>query len=164
MRGTRVTRALRPLRCFLWGNIHEHFLHWTPDGSHLVFDVDDTIWTLDIEGARLLQVADVDLDYEPGGYSDNSRFLFGFYADVSPDGSRIVYATCEYFRGGYEIATVKIDGTDERRLTQDGYFEHYPVWSPDGKQIAFVENRFWADPTKFDEQEDADGYPLVSCI
>ena len=122
------------------GDLYEHFLHWVPDGSHLVFDVGDTIWTLDIEGARLLQVADT--------VPDDDRYAhayFGHYTDVSPDGSRIVYSTCEYPLDGYEIATVRVDGTDKRRLTDDGHFDHYPVWSPDGKRAAFVKYRLWAD-------------------
>ena len=124
----------------IYGDLYEHFLHWVPDGSRLVFDIDDTIWTLDIEGARLLQVADT--------VPDDDRYAnayFGHYADVSPDGSRIVYSTCEYPLDGYEIATVRVDGTDQRRLTKDGHFDHYPVWSPDGKRAALVKYRLWAD-------------------
>ena len=138
------------------GDLYEHFLHWVPDGSHLVFDVGDTIWTLDIEGARLLQVADT--------VPDDDRYAhayFGHYTDVSPDGSRIVYSTCEYPLDGYEIATVRVDGTDKRRLTEDGYFDHYPVWSPDGKQIAFVRQRLYADPTR-DGQIWVDHYPIFA--
>ena len=124
---------------------HWHFVHWTRDGAHLVFDFDDTIWTLDIEGAALRKVADAD--------TDDERFEYGFYADVSPEGSRIVYSTCEYLqdeshydqdRGlwlrsdGYEIASVDLDGAGRRRLTKTWHLDHYPVWSPDGTQIAFI--------------------------
>ena len=130
-----------PCRPDWWGDenygpdLYEHFIHWSPDGSHLVFDADNTIWTLDADGAELLELAEVD----PEGLD------FGFYADMSPDGPQIVYSTCEYPDDGYEIAAVRVDGTDKRRLTEDGYFDHYPVWSPDGRRIAFVSHRLAAD-------------------
>jgi len=66
--------------------------------------------------------------------------------DWSPDGTRIVFARAPA-TGVHSIWTVKADGTDLRRLTppcapgrgipacpaDDGW----PVWSPDGKHIAF---------------------------
>ena len=124
------------------------FFHWTADGSHLLFGADNKIWILEIEGARLQQVADTYLVDDVDGRIW-SWPKTGFYADVSPDGSRIVYSTCEYPDGGYELASVDIDGTNKRRLTRDGHFEHYPVWSPDGRKIAFIDFRFYSDPTLF---------------
>ena len=134
-----------------YGDLHEHFIHWAKGGTHLVFDHDDLILALDIAGAQVREVADADGDYqESGAYGGAYRFEYGFYADVSPDGSRIVYSTCGYmpdepgpygqYSEGYEIAAVNIDGTDKKRLTNNERFDHYPVWSPDGTQVAIVAN------------------------
>ena len=133
-------------------DLHEHFLHWTGDGSSLVFDLDDTIWTFDIEGALLKEIADVDPDFhrQPDGRPNGYRFQYGFYADVSPDGSRIVYANCEHkFHNsiynisayGYEIGTMNIEGTGYSRLTDNAYLDNFPVWSPKGSEIAFVRHK-----------------------
>ena len=115
--------------------MYEHFLHWTEDGSHLVFSLDYQTWTFNIEHSQVRLAADEDW------------MGYGFYADVSPDGSSIVYSTCEpsaydsYFERNidlYEIATVNMDGSGYRRLTENQYFENYPVWSPDGAEIALI--------------------------
>ena len=124
-----------------------HFLHWTPDGSHLVFGFDESVWTVDAGGMELYRVVDAN----PGYDGDDPRtFVYGFHADPSPDGSRIAYSSCEYpfdarfgsswdyTNNGYEIALIGMDGGGQRRLTSNDAMDHYPVWSPDGEWIAFL--------------------------
>ena len=84
----------------------------------------------------------------------------GLYAEASPDGSRIVYTTCEYatedtFRDevslhhfpdyrddflsyNYEVAVINVDGSNPGRVTENLDIDHYPAWSPDGSAIAFI--------------------------
>ena len=62
------------------------------------------------------------------------------HPDISPDGSRIVYATSRHKTNGsrnFEIETSKMDGSDRQRLTEHGYQDVYPIWSPNGAYIAF---------------------------
>ena len=149
------------------GELQEHFLHWTQDGSRLVFDADDAIWVVDLERGDVRQVADVDHNYQRVADSPGSgaRFLYGFHADVSPDGSSIVYSTCEYQYGrvveswegvrraadgpgespleAYEIGVVNVDGNERKRLTRATGLVNHPSWSPDGEQIAFVAYMGW---------------------
>jgi TolB protein len=40
-----------------------------------------------------------------------------------------------------DIVVVSRDGTNWRDLTNDKFFDRYPRWSPDGKQVAFVSDR-----------------------
>ena len=121
-----------------------------------MFDHDDLILALDIASAQVREVADVDADYhESGSYDGLYRFAYGFYADVSPDGSRVVYSTCEYmsdepetsryygrYYGSHEIAAVNIDGTDKKQLTNNERLNYYPVWSPDGTQVAIIADAY----------------------
>ncbi len=144
-----------------YANLHEHFIHWAEGGTSLLFDHDDLILVLDIAGAQVRELADVDV---------NDKFAYGFYADVSPDGSRVVYSTCEYmpdepepeigkYSEGYEIASVNMDGTDRKRLTKNERFDHYPVWSPNGTQVATVTHAYMGISFKESDLED---YALTS--
>ena len=137
----------------LGGRLHQHFLHWTRDGSQLVFDFSEAVWTVDVGGTRIRQI--VDSDPGRGDYA-SLESNYGFYADVSPDGAWIVYSTCEFpmvnpslvedpdprAKLGYEIAVADIDGASQMRLTSNATFEHYPTWSPDGRKIAYLANEY----------------------
>lgn len=58
---------------------------------------------------------------------------------VSPDGQRIVYMSKS--SGYWQVNVVNSDGTGQRRLTDDWYWNGLPVWSPDGRHILFVSTR-----------------------
>jgi TolB protein len=56
----------------------------------------------------------------------------------SPDGRFIAYTRA--FRGA-DLLVARADGSQPRRLIQNGRENIQPTWSPDGKRIAFVEGR-----------------------
>ena len=57
----------------------EHFIHWTPDGSKIVFDDGSVVMMVNADRTGLRTVVDAN----PG-----FGFRGGFYAEVSPDGSK----------------------------------------------------------------------------
>ena len=144
--------------------LSSELLSWTPDGTHIVFspflesdavlvakhDISTSLWVVDANGSRLTKLV--------GGIAKvpEREAPFGFFADLSPDGTRLLYTTCEYpntTAGGsleelhpiesynYEIAVIGLDGSGRQQLTENSHLDHYPVWSPDGSRIAFI-----ADP------------------
>jgi TolB protein len=72
-----------------------------------------------------------------------SGFTRGIEARVprswSPDGTRILFQSDR--EGNSEIYTIKADGSDLRRLTDNPANDENPTWSPDGRRIAFSSSR-----------------------
>ena len=109
-------------------------VQWTPDGGHIVFTIINWgrhyIYVAASDGSRLWTISDAGEDgiaYSP---------------DISPDGSRIAYATTYDLRfynyPALDIETSRLDGSNRRRLTDNEEDDASPVWSPDGSRIAFV--------------------------
>ena len=82
----------------------------------------------------------------------------GGHFDVSPDGTRIAYSACYpddvladilpddlswtlsvdlYERYDLDVVIANIDGSEPQLLTINKARDEFPVWSPDGSQIAF---------------------------
>lgn len=57
---------------------------------------------------------------------------------ISPDGAQVAFAWDNNQRGMYDIYVKLIGPGDPLRLTSDPAPDYSPVWSPDGRWIAFV--------------------------
>ena len=67
-------------------------------------------------------------------YAGNVSWLR--YPSISPDGKSVVFSY------GGDLYIVGSDGGEARKLTSHQAYDYAPVWSPDGKTIAFASDRF----------------------
>src|SRR5919204_291878 len=79
---------------------------------------------------------------------------------ISPDGERIVYTRRTVAGDGYRtnLWLVAYRGGRPRRLTHGRWSDSSPVWSPDGRTIAFVSDR--GAPGKRDDEAQAELFLL----
>jgi Tol biopolymer transport system component len=103
---------------------------WSPDGTKIVFDhfhdgVGD-LYTINADGTGLVRITET-----PEGEE---------HPDWSPDGSKIVSELRDFRQGKYDIVVMNPDGSGRTFLTNNppSTFDLAPVWSPDGRKIAFV--------------------------
>ncbi|MCW2879406.1 MAG: amidohydrolase [Sphaerisporangium sp.] len=104
---------------------------WSPLGDDIVFqsymDGRYHIWMMKPDGSQLRQLTS-------GGWDDREPVY-------SPDGRQIAFSS-DRDGGEYNIWILEVGGGKLRQVTQaaTGVSNYYPTWSPDGTEIAYVEN------------------------
>ena len=144
---------------------------WTPDGSRIVLGHAGGIYVVEADGTELTSLSD---SYEPLTVFSKTAEI-DFSPTLSPDGSRVAYATLRYAKGElrehtYEIAVQSLDGSNRVRLTNNGRDDIAPSWSPDGSRIAIASpygrddmRIYTIAPDGSDEREIAPSAPAACC-
>jgi TolB protein len=71
-----------------------------------------------------------------------------------PDGRRIIFSSNVESRGeggrpSFHLYLINDDGTGQERLTTEGHFNSFPMFSPDGKRLVWVSDRNTKEPGEF---------------
>lgn len=105
---------------------------WSPDNRYLVY----TSYQSGFPDVILQSIYEARPAQRPAKGTPHSQ---NFLPKFSPDGTRIAFASSR--DGNFEIYTMRVDGSDLRRLTSHPGSDNAPTWSPDGRQIAFTSDR-----------------------
>ncbi len=115
---------------------------WSPDGKRIAFmsrrDGNNEIYVMDADGGNQQNLTN---NPDPNGHPNDEE------PSWSPDGAHIVFTARREahfenkFAVTYEIYVMDANGENQQRLTNNRNNELLPVWSPDGKRIAFVSDR-----------------------
>ena len=114
---------------------------WTADSKAIILAHHGKIWSLDVASGRQAQIpftAEVDqligdlvkFEYPVNDSVLTVRQVRG--ARPSPDGKRVAFSALDH------LWIMDLPSGTPRRLTTATDGEHSPVWSPDGKYIAYV--------------------------
>jgi hypothetical protein len=113
---------------------------WSPDGTTIVWSSRETanekfhLYAMNADGTNQHRLTTQNSQQESS-------------AAWSPDGRRLIWGS---YKSGGEIWIGNADASNARRLYSNPYLVYSPIWSPDGKLIAFTQRHGSGDDKAFE--------------
>ena len=106
---------------------------WSRDGTKIVFSQGGSLIVMDVDGGNL----EVVLEAEPEDTAAPCK-AGSYSGGWSPDDEAITYYAASLSRQEGQVCIIKADGSDvEVVVAEPGVYSVEPVWSPDGRYIAY---------------------------
>jgi len=111
--------------------------NWSPDGKNSAFYSGDAIWIVPVS-------PETGRPTGPPKKLLDGKFQWQGPASWSPDSEKIVFAS-RFEESKGDIWTISVKEGVKTQITDDPSLEFNPIWSPDGKTIAFSKGwQLWA--------------------
>jgi TolB protein len=125
--------------------------HWSADGQRIVFNSDKTTPDADASWSdRWHEIFSMKVDGSDVRQHTHCESVCTF-GSLSPDGKKVLYRKVIIAAGlNWELGSIEknseifisdIDGQNELNISNNAAFDGWPVFSPDGQQVAFASNR-----------------------
>lgn len=142
---------------------------WSPDGNEIAFmglkNGQSDLYALDVKSKNIRKITDdVYSDAEPSWSPDGKNLVFISDRGDFPRNPPAHFSPRQLNMKNYDIFQVSSDGQEITHLVKSDFIERSPVYSPDGKYLAFSSDRSGISNLYLKNMSDGAEYPITNVM